>query len=572
MAAAIKAETNGRFDIQIFPNNQLGSDTDMLSQMRSGGVEFFTLSGLILSTLVPAASINGIGFAFPDYDTVWKAMDGELGAYVRGEIAKAGLVVMDKIWDNGFRQTTSSTKPINGPDDLKGFKIRVPVSPLWTSMFKAFDAAPASINFSEVYSALQTKIVEGQENPLAIISTAKLYEVQKYCSLTNHMWDGFWFLANRRAWEKLPEDVRTIVAKNINAAARQGARRRRQAERRSAAGTGRQGPDLQPARRGAVPRQAALRRLLCRVEGQIRRRGLGAAGKVRRQAVVTASSSAAGGRHGSCRTERDRGRRGGCSPLAAVRCWHRSKHSLGSLVEIPAALLVVAEIVILFAGVVARYGLHRPLIWSDELASILFLWLAMLGAVVAFRRAEHMRMTAVVANAQAGDARLSRSGRDLRGAGVPAADRLAGLRIRLRGKLHHHAGAADLQHLARRGAAGRHRPDGAVCAAAAGARRRCPHRAGARSLSVALVIAVFWLAQPSLRPLGNLNLIIFFVGVAGFCVFAGVPIAFGFGLATFGYLALTTQHAADGAGRPHGRGHEPPHPAVGAAVRVPRAC
>lgn len=219
MAAAIKSETNGRFDLQIFPNNQLGSDTDMLSQIRSGGVEFFTLSGLILSTLVPAASINGIGFAFPDYDTVWKAMDGDLGGFVRGEIKKAGLEVMDKIWDNGFRQTTSSSKPITGPDDLKGFKIRVPVSPLWTSMFKAFDAAPASINFSEVYSALQTKIVEGQENPLAIISTAKLYEVQKYCSLTNHMWDGFWFLANRRAWEKLPQDVRTIVAKHINAAA-----------------------------------------------------------------------------------------------------------------------------------------------------------------------------------------------------------------------------------------------------------------------------------------------------------------------------------------------------------------
>src|ERR1044071_5485179 len=176
MAAAIKAETNGRVDLQIFPNNQLGSDTDMLSQIRSGGVEFFTLSGLILATLVPAASINGIGFAFPDYDTVWKAMDGELGAYVRGEITKANLVVMDKIWDNGFRQTTSSTRPINGPADLKGF-----------------DSAPASINFSEVYSALQTKVVEGQENPLALISTAKLFEVQKYCSMTNHMWDGFWF-------------------------------------------------------------------------------------------------------------------------------------------------------------------------------------------------------------------------------------------------------------------------------------------------------------------------------------------------------------------------------------------
>src|SRR3954470_12377578 len=218
MSAAIKTETNGKVDLQVFPNNQLGSDTDMLSQIRSGGVEFFTLSGLILATLVPAASINGIGFAFPNYDTVWKAMDGDLGAYIRKEITKANLVVMDKIWDNGFREITSSTKPIKTPDDLKGFKIRVPVSPLWTSMFKAFDSAPASINISEVYSALQTKIVEGQENPLAIISTAKFYEVQKFCSLTNHMWDGYWFLANRRAWEKLPADLREIVAKNINAA------------------------------------------------------------------------------------------------------------------------------------------------------------------------------------------------------------------------------------------------------------------------------------------------------------------------------------------------------------------
>ncbi len=218
MAAAIKQETNGRFDLQVFPSSQLGSDTDTLSQIRSGGVEFFTLSGLILSTLVPAASINGMGFAFPDYDTVWKAMDGDLGAYVRGQITKAGLNVMEKIWDNGFRQTTTSTRPIQTPDDFKGMKIRVPPSPLWTSMFKAFEASPTSINFNEVYSSLQTKIVEGQENPLAIIATAKLNEVQKYCSLTNHMWDGFWFLANRRAWERLPEDMRPIIAKHIDAA------------------------------------------------------------------------------------------------------------------------------------------------------------------------------------------------------------------------------------------------------------------------------------------------------------------------------------------------------------------
>lgn len=218
MAEAIRTETKGRVDLHIFPNNQLGSDTDVLSQLRSGGVEFFTLSGLILSTLVPAASISGIGFAFKDYDSVWKAMDGQLGAHIRAQIAKANLVAMDKIWDNGFRQITSSTKPINTPADMKGFKIRVPVSPLWTSMFKALEASPASINFAEVYSALQTKIVDGQENPLAIIATAKLYEVQKYCSMSNHMWDGFWFLANKKAWDRLPKDLQAIVAKHINAA------------------------------------------------------------------------------------------------------------------------------------------------------------------------------------------------------------------------------------------------------------------------------------------------------------------------------------------------------------------
>ncbi|MDQ3558802.1 MAG: TRAP transporter substrate-binding protein, partial [Pseudomonadota bacterium] len=214
----IREETNGRVSIQVFPASQLGSDTDMLSQVRSGGVEFFTLSPLILSTLVPKASISGIGFAFPNYEAVWPAMDGELGVFVRNEIAGFNLVAMDKIWDNGFRQITSATKPIQTPADLEGFKIRVPVSPLWTSMFSAFGSAPASINFVEVYSALQTGIVDGQENPLAIISTAKLYEVQKFCSMTNHMWDGFWFLANKRAWERLPEDLREIVARNINAA------------------------------------------------------------------------------------------------------------------------------------------------------------------------------------------------------------------------------------------------------------------------------------------------------------------------------------------------------------------
>ncbi len=214
-ADAIRAASNGRVDIQIFPNNQLGGDTDMLSQVRSGAIDIFPLSGLILQTLVPLAGINGLAFAFKDYATVWQAMDGELGAFVREAIGKTGLHSFDRILDNGFRNITTSTKPIANAADLQGFKIRVPVSPLWTSMFKAFGAAPTGINFSEVYSALQTKVVEGQENPLAIIEIAKLYEVQKYVSMTGHMWDGQWILANGKRWNSTPADVQALITKHV---------------------------------------------------------------------------------------------------------------------------------------------------------------------------------------------------------------------------------------------------------------------------------------------------------------------------------------------------------------------
>ena len=126
---------------------------------------------------------------------------------------------MEKIWDNGFRQVTTSTKPVTQPGDLQGLKIRVPVSALWTSLFRSLGAVPTGINFAEVYSALQTRVVDGQENPPAIISAAKLYEVQKYCSLTNHMWDGWWFLVNRRVWAQVPRDVQETVSRTINAEA-----------------------------------------------------------------------------------------------------------------------------------------------------------------------------------------------------------------------------------------------------------------------------------------------------------------------------------------------------------------
>lgn len=218
--AAIDHDTEGRAVLELFPNNQLGSDNDMMSQVRSGALEFATFPGTVLSTLVPITAITGLGYAFTSYDKVWAAMDGDVGNHIRRAIEKINLYCFDAVWDNGFRQTTSSTHPINTPDDLKNFKIRVPVVPLWVSMFSALGAAPVSIPLSEAYTALQTKIADGQENPLALISFAKFAEVQKYCSLTNHAWDGFWLMSNARVWRGVPPDIQAVMQKHLNAAAR----------------------------------------------------------------------------------------------------------------------------------------------------------------------------------------------------------------------------------------------------------------------------------------------------------------------------------------------------------------
>ncbi|UYO51860.1 TRAP transporter large permease subunit [Rhodopseudomonas palustris] len=213
--------------------------------------------------------------------------------------------------------------------------------------------------------------------------------------------------------------------------------------------------------------------------------------------------------------------------------------ALGLLVEIPAAILVVVEVVVLFAGVVSRYVFHSPLIWSDELASILFLWLAMLGAAVAFRRGEHMRMTAMVAGASP---RL-RAWLDL--VGICAA--LAFLLL-IAAPAYEYAyeesyittPALSLANSWRAAAL----PVGIALMALFALFRLI--RFGdlklvfGAALTVLLLIGAFYVAQPLFKPLGNLNLVIFFVGVVACCVFAGVPIAFGFGLAIYGYLALTT--------------------------------
>jgi tripartite ATP-independent transporter DctP family solute receptor len=218
-ADKIAKDSDGKIELRLFPNNQLGGEVDLLNQVRSGAVEIFVVGGLVASSVVPMAALDGVGFAFKNSASVLKAMDGKLGAHIRAALMQANLYATGTIWDYGFREITSSVRPIKEVGDIAGMKIRVPGAAAYADLFKALGAAPTSLQFNEVYPALQTKIVDGQENPLGVIVTSKFFEVQKYCALSNHIWQGNWVLINGRVWRGLPPKLQEIVETRLNEAA-----------------------------------------------------------------------------------------------------------------------------------------------------------------------------------------------------------------------------------------------------------------------------------------------------------------------------------------------------------------
>jgi tripartite ATP-independent transporter DctP family solute receptor len=217
--ARIKAATKGRVQIKSFPTSQLGSDPSMISQLRSGAVEMLAMPGAFLNSIAPLASIENLAYAYPNRETVFRAMDGDLGRVIREDIqAKGGMVVLDRIWENGFRDVTTSTKPIRNVGDLAGLKIRVSPGKIRVDTFQSLGAAPTPIALSELYTSLQTHVIDAQENPLLLISQQKFYEVQKYVSMSDHIWSGYWTLFNPDVWNKLGRGIQEVVSREMASA------------------------------------------------------------------------------------------------------------------------------------------------------------------------------------------------------------------------------------------------------------------------------------------------------------------------------------------------------------------
>jgi len=210
-AERVKQKSNGKFEITVFHSGQLGTDIDTYTQVRIGGVHMMVLSNVITATSAPLSSMFSMPFAFKNYDQVWAAADGKLGAILRKDLEKAGYLTTNKILDSGFHQITSSKGPVNTVSDVQGLKLRAPPSPIQVSLWKAIGASPASMNFAELYTALQTGVVDGQESPPSLAKTTRLYEVQKYMSITSHLWDGWFTLINPKAFGRLSKDMADLV-------------------------------------------------------------------------------------------------------------------------------------------------------------------------------------------------------------------------------------------------------------------------------------------------------------------------------------------------------------------------
>ena len=218
MASAIERECGGEYRLEVFPESQLGPDPQMFADVQTGALELF-VSGAGLSVIAPSSALPLLPFAFKDSAAVFGALDGELGATIRGELSRAGLHTIG-FMQNGFHHITTSTRPIHGVDDLAGLKIRSPGGAITADFWRTVGAEAGMVPFNEMYAALKTGQFDAQTDPLGVVQALRLYEVQTYLSLTRHWWSGFTLLAHGATWEALPTDIRKVIGDTADNACR----------------------------------------------------------------------------------------------------------------------------------------------------------------------------------------------------------------------------------------------------------------------------------------------------------------------------------------------------------------
>lgn len=209
-AELIKAKTNGEITLDAFHSSQLGSERELIEGMQMGTVDMAVISTAPLAGFTKSFLVYDLPFIFPNSQAAHKVLDGEIGQKSLADLDKIGIVGL-AFYENGFRQVTNSVRPIVKPEDARGLKIRTMENKIHMASFRAVGANPVPMAFGELFTALQQKTIDAQENPLPIIFTSKFYEVQEFCSMTNHFYSPAPLLMSKAVWNKLTPEQQTAI-------------------------------------------------------------------------------------------------------------------------------------------------------------------------------------------------------------------------------------------------------------------------------------------------------------------------------------------------------------------------
>jgi TRAP-type C4-dicarboxylate transport system substrate-binding protein len=216
-AATIASRSEGKMAVEVHPNSELGSPMGLLGQLRAGTLDVVPMTSQVLAHDLPIAALPTPGFAFTGPDQLWSALDGGVGAYIRSQIKDLlGLVAMDRCWDFGFHQVTTSGKVIKTAADIAGLRLRTPPEAEYITLFQTLKAVPMPVPITLLRSTLRAHDVDAQESVLPLVEAANLFQVQSACVLTNHLWDGDWICVSGKSWSKLPAKLQDIVAAALN--------------------------------------------------------------------------------------------------------------------------------------------------------------------------------------------------------------------------------------------------------------------------------------------------------------------------------------------------------------------
>lgn len=215
-ASLVNSRSGGRLVVKVYGAGSLGAEREYVEGIRAGTVEAGIASGVI-ANFFPTAAVTDIPFLFPTSQVAWEVMDGPFGDKLRDMFLKQTGIRALAFAEVGFRHFTNNVRPIKSPADLKGLKIRVQETPVYVNMLKAVGASPTPVAWTETYTALQTGVVDGQENPVGSILSGKIYEVQKYVTLDGHVYGVDWFIINEKFFKSLPADLQYIVLDSAQA-------------------------------------------------------------------------------------------------------------------------------------------------------------------------------------------------------------------------------------------------------------------------------------------------------------------------------------------------------------------